>query len=114
DLDHAAQKVPSLDSKEAHLQEHQGFVRVAFRLAFWQLLHRASFPEALLDTINRGGDADTNGAITGALLGSFYGRKTMPVDWSETVLTCIPRRMNPDRTEYHPRTLMRFAMTLDQ
>lgn len=113
DLDHAVQSIPSLDSKEVHLQEHQGFVRVAFRLAFWQLLHRASFSEALLDTINRGGDADTNGAIIGAMLGSFFGRGAIPRDWSETVLTCIPRRMDLERSEYHPRTLMKFAMGLE-
>lgn len=114
DLEHARRDTPSLDSQEVHLQEHQGFVRVAFRLAFWQLLHRRTFSDALLDTINRGGDADTNGAITGALLGAFHGRQAIPESWSESVLTCVPRRMDPEQTEYHPRTLMKFAMTFNR
>jgi len=33
-------------------------VRVAFRLAFWELLHAPSVEAALIDVVNRGGDAD--------------------------------------------------------
>ena len=39
------------------LHAAQGFVRVAFRLAFWELLHAPSFEAALIDVVNRGGDA---------------------------------------------------------
>ena len=63
-----------------------GFVRVAFRLAFWELLHAPSFEAALIDVVNRGGDADTNGAITGALLGAHFGEEAIPQGWRAAVL----------------------------
>ncbi|TVR43811.1 MAG: hypothetical protein EA402_08670, partial [Planctomycetota bacterium] len=33
-----------------------GFVRVAFRLAFWELLHAPSYAAGVIDAVNRGGD----------------------------------------------------------
>ena len=44
-------------------------MRVAFRLAFWHLAHTPSYEAALIDTVNRGGDADTNAG------------RTKPYDW---------------------------------
>ena len=46
----------------------QGWVLTAFRNALWQLLHAENFEEAVVDTVHRGGDTDTNAAICGALL----------------------------------------------
>ena len=67
-----------------------GFVRVAFRLAFWQMLHAQDLRSGLIDTVNRGGDADTNGAIVGALLGARDGASAIPEAWLNTVMTCNP------------------------
>jgi len=78
DLDAAQKDDPELYTPELHLHEMEGFVRVAFRLAFWELVHAPSFEAALIDVVNRGGDADTNGAITGALLGAHYGASAIP------------------------------------
>lgn len=61
---------------------------LALRIAFHQLLHAPSFEEALVRTVSQGGDADTNGAIVGALLGAVYGRDEVPIRWRRTVLTC--------------------------
>ncbi len=62
-----------------------GHVRVAFRLAFYHLLHTKSFEEALVDTVMRGGDADTNGAIVGALMGASHGANAIPLRWEQTI-----------------------------
>jgi hypothetical protein len=35
---------------------------------------------------SRGGDADTNGAITGALLGACYGESAIPARWAGQML----------------------------
>ncbi len=43
------------------------------------------FPEGLLTVINIGDDADTNGAITGALCGAFSGLSAIPLRWQKTV-----------------------------
>jgi len=79
---------------------HQmGWVLIALQNAFWQLLHAESFEEGLVDTIQRGGDTDTNGAIVGALLGAYYGIEAIPKKWQDTVLNCEPQYGSPD-TQY--------------
>jgi ADP-ribosyl-[dinitrogen reductase] hydrolase len=90
----------------------QGFVRVSFRLAFWHLLHAPSFEAALVDAVNRGGDADSNAAITGALLGAHRGVESIPTRWSEPVLTALSDRAgHPLRDIYHPRVLLACLRT---
>ena len=69
-----------------------GWVLVAFRNALWQLLHAANLEEALVDTVMRGGDTDTNAAICGALLGSVAGRDAIPAQWSECLRNCRPAK----------------------
>lgn len=107
DLDAARAANPGLYSDELHLHHHQGFVRVAFRLAFWELLHAPSFEAALVDVVNRGGDADTNGAVAGALLGAVHGEDAIPEVWRRAVLHALqdgpPSGL---RDTYHPRVLL--------
>lgn len=40
-----------------------------------------SFMDCLVETVNRGGDADTTGAIAGMLAGACYGRDAIPQTW---------------------------------
>jgi ADP-ribosylglycohydrolase len=103
DLRMAKQNDPELYGPHIHLHKHQGFVRIAFRLAFWELLHRPTFREAVLDVANRGGDADTNAAIVGALVGSRVGVDRIPTEWRSTVLGCEPNGPTVWSTTYHPR-----------
>ena len=50
--------------------------------AVWQaLLASDSFEDALVDVVNRGGDADTTGALCGMLAGALYGRDALPQRW---------------------------------
>jgi ADP-ribosyl-[dinitrogen reductase] hydrolase len=105
DLDLAQKPDPLLYGPEIHLHHHQGFVRVAFRLAFWELLHAPSFEAALVDVVNRGGDADTNGAITGALLGAFHSEAGIPSCWRAAVQEAVPRQPAL-REAYHPVQLL--------
>ncbi|MBL8897804.1 MAG: ADP-ribosylglycohydrolase family protein [Planctomycetes bacterium] len=93
---------PELYADEVHLQRAQGFVRVAFRLALWEAFHAPDFESGLLDIVNRGGDADTNGAIAGALLGALHG--SIPERWCRTVLDVVPASALEER--FHPRRLL--------
>jgi ADP-ribosylglycohydrolase len=86
DVDLASREDPQLYGPAIDLRKQQGFVRVAFRLALWELLHAPSFEDALVDVVNRGGDADTNAAIAGALLGAYYGIDAIPDRWLATLL----------------------------
>ncbi len=104
DLDAAFALSPALYTEQLHMHRMQGFVRVALRLAFFELASRRPFADALMNVVNRGGDADTNGAITGALLGAFQGEAAIPEEWTRTVLSALESSpKGPLRDEYHPR-----------
>ena len=78
------------ESPPADYVRQQGWVLTAFRNALWQLLHATNVEEAVVDTVMRGGDTDTNAAICGALLGAVWGRNAIPDQWTECVLNCRP------------------------
>ena len=61
----------------------------ALQNAFFHLM-RSDFEGALMATVARGGDTDTNAAIAGALLGAAYGREAIPARWIRPVLACRP------------------------
>ncbi len=109
DVDAAAADDPGLYRPELHLHQHAGFVRVALRLALWEFVHAPSFEAGLVDVVNRGGDADTNGAITGALLGAYHGQAAIPQRWRDTVMGALADQPGPLRDLYHPRQL--FTLT---
>lgn len=58
-----------------------GFVVETMQAVFQALFATASFEECLLDVVNRGGDADTTGAIAGMLAGARYGSAAIPRRW---------------------------------
>ena len=95
---------PGLYGAEVNLQRQAGFVRVAFRLAYWELLHAPTFTAALVDVANRGGDADTNAAITGALWGAYAGVDALPRAWIDRVLRAPG--LAEDDGALHPRALV--------
>jgi ADP-ribosyl-[dinitrogen reductase] hydrolase len=45
------------------------------------LFATSSFEECLIATVNQGGDADTTGAIVGAIAGAYYGLDAIPSEW---------------------------------
>lgn len=47
------------------------------------LSHPRSFEKAVLYAVGLGGDADTIGAMTGAISGAYHGDATIPVVWME-------------------------------
>jgi ADP-ribosyl-[dinitrogen reductase] hydrolase len=81
----------------------QGWVLIAFGNALWQLLHARNFEGGVVDTVMRGGDTDTNAAITGALLGAVYGRAAVPIRWVEKILSCRPEAGQPHIRRPRPR-----------
>lgn len=89
------------DAPPSDYIRHQGWVLIALRNALWQLLHAPSLEEAVVDTVMRGGDTDTNAAICGALLGAVYGRSAVPAQWIDRLMTCRPESGRP--SVRHPR-----------
>ena len=80
----------------AEYMHQQGWVLTAFRNALWQLLHAENLEEAVVDTVQRGGDTDTNAAICGALLGAVHGREAVPKRWVDQLLNCRPKEGDPN------------------
>lgn len=78
-----------------------GWVLVALRNALWQLLTAANLEEALVDTVMRGGDTDTNACICGALFGAVEGAQAVPTQWTECLRNCRPAKGTPG--VYRPR-----------
>ncbi len=81
--------------------ENEGWVLIALQNAFFALLHAGNLEEGVVETVRRGGDTDTNGAIAGALLGAVHGRAAIPAQWRSMVLSCRPHPLRAP----HPRPM---------
>jgi ADP-ribosyl-[dinitrogen reductase] hydrolase len=58
-----------------------GFPPACIPTCFYLLLTTDTFEEAIVEVINLGGDADTTGAILGALMGAHLGAGAIPERW---------------------------------
>jgi ADP-ribosyl-[dinitrogen reductase] hydrolase len=58
-----------------------GYVADTLQAAFQSFFDTDDFLNCLIDVVNRGGDADTTGAITGMLAGALYGLEAIPLPW---------------------------------
>jgi ADP-ribosyl-[dinitrogen reductase] hydrolase len=103
DLDAAEASEPGVYGAELDVHRTAGFVRVAFRLAYWHAVHTPSWRDAVVDTASRGGDADTNAAIVGALLGARDGVDAIPRPWLDRVLGAKQRGNATWGEAHHPR-----------
>ena len=65
-----------------------GFVRYGFTYAFHHLYRATPFQKAILETLVRGGDTDTNACIVGGLLGALHGMDKIPKSALDKVLAC--------------------------
>lgn len=101
-MEQAAREQPVLRAIEAgrsgdvsEFSMHMGWVLLALSIAVRQLTHYRNPVDALVQAIGMGGDTDTNGAITGALLGAAYGADAWPRQWVSGVLQCQPEEGCP-------------------
>ena len=62
-----------------------GYVLHTLEASIWCLLNSKSFDEAVLKAVNLGEDTDTTGCVTGGLAGAYYGLKTIPKVWLNTI-----------------------------
>jgi ADP-ribosyl-[dinitrogen reductase] hydrolase len=58
-----------------------GYVVDTLRTVLHFLHSTGSFEACLVAVVNQGGDADTTGAIAGAVAGAFYGPGELPARW---------------------------------
>jgi ADP-ribosyl-[dinitrogen reductase] hydrolase len=58
-----------------------GYVVDTAQTVLHHFFYTDSFESCLVETVNRGEDADTTGAIAGMLAGALYGASTIPKRW---------------------------------
>lgn len=58
-----------------------GYIVDTMQAVFQAVFFSESFESGLVDVVNRGGDADTTGAIAGMLLGAVHGAAVLPAAW---------------------------------
>lgn len=58
-----------------------GFIVDTVQAVFQSFFATETFEDCLIDVVNRGGDADTTGAIAGMLAGARYGLESIPKRW---------------------------------
>ena len=68
-----------------------GYVVDTLQAVFQSFFDTDDFRDCLIDVVNRGGDADTTGAIAGMLAGALYGMEEIPETWLKTLDTSTGR-----------------------
>ncbi len=63
-----------------------GWTVYTTRLALRALLDAEDFRSGVERVVRLAGDADTNGAVAGALLGAHFGVSAIPTSWLEALL----------------------------
>jgi len=76
---------PLVDGGEMESLSTSGYVIHSLQTALHNGLTAASAEEAIITAVNRGGDTDTIGAITGAVAGARFGASDLPGPWIEAI-----------------------------
>jgi ADP-ribosyl-[dinitrogen reductase] hydrolase len=66
-----------------------GYIVDTLQAVFQSFFDTDDFRDCLIDVVNRGGDADTTGAIAGMLAGAHYGMKSIPIPWLNKLDTSV-------------------------
>jgi ADP-ribosyl-[dinitrogen reductase] hydrolase len=67
------------------IENPSGYIVDTVQAVFQALFTTSTFEDCLIDTVNRGGDADTTGAIAGMLAGAHYGLNAIPKRWQRAL-----------------------------
>jgi len=70
-------------------QNPSGYIVDTMQAVFQSFFDTDDFRSCLIDVVNRGGDADTTGAIAGMLAGAVYGLEEIPDTWVKSLNTDV-------------------------
>ena len=79
--DELARCFPVFAFEGKRVDNPSGDVAESLAAVFQALFSTHSFEDCLVDIVNRGGDADTTGALAGMLAGACYGQDALPKRW---------------------------------
>jgi ADP-ribosyl-[dinitrogen reductase] hydrolase len=77
----AAERFPALRFVPHRNVAPTAYVADTLRAVLHAFFQARSFEECLVATVNQGGDADTTGAIAGAIAGAYFGPEAIPRRW---------------------------------
>ena len=72
---------PQFAYKGKRRENPSGWIVETMQAVLQAVMHTDNFESCLVDVTNRGGDADTTGAIAGMLAGALYGIDAIPPRW---------------------------------
>jgi ADP-ribosyl-[dinitrogen reductase] hydrolase len=72
---------PEFSFQNKRRENPTGYIIETLQAVFQAFFDTTSFETCLVDVVNRGGDADTTGAIAGMLAGALYGPDAIPARW---------------------------------
>ncbi|MFC5301611.1 ADP-ribosyl-[dinitrogen reductase] hydrolase [Azospira restricta] len=75
------ERVPAFAGTRRPRENPSGYVVDTLQAVLQALFASDGFEDCLVDVVNRGGDADTTGAIAGMLAGACYGLAAIPARW---------------------------------
>ena len=67
-------------------EKSMGYTLRTLGAALWAYWHATSYREGTLKIVLSGGDADTNAAVAGAILGAKFGIDQIPEEWRKGLL----------------------------
>lgn len=70
---------------EAKILTLPGRTLWSLEAALWCIYNTNNFKDAIIKSVNLGGDADTVGAIVGQMAGAIYGMNNIPALWLDTL-----------------------------
>lgn len=96
---------PALSFRDRPRRENpSGWVVETLQAVLQGLVDGDGFEDCLVDIVNRGGDADTTGAIAGMLAGALYGPQAIPRRWLKALDAGVASRCRAQA-----RALLLFA-----
>ena len=67
-------------------ENSMGYTLRTLGASLWAYWHATSYKEGILKIVLSGGDADTNAAVAGAILGAKFGICHIPEEWKDGLL----------------------------
>ncbi|MEY3219868.1 MAG: hypothetical protein RIT27_1225 [Pseudomonadota bacterium] len=90
---------PRFEYRKKPRQNPSAFIIETLQAVFQSFFNTDSFEDCLIEVVNRGGDADTTGAIAGMIAGAFYGKKAIPIRWLEQLNPAVFQECEKQATE---------------
>ena len=79
--DRLVMQYPEYRFDKRRAENPSGYIVHTLQAVFQALFGHDDYRSILIDVVNRGGDADTTGAIAGMLAGACYGLESIPAEW---------------------------------